>query len=192
MGARAYRILEQHSNVAQDECVVEVGSERGEGSTIWLAEHCAGHRITFYTVDIDPAIYKIAQKLVDKFETCSAHLGSGEDFLAVLDKKIRFAYLDGFDCIPEGLERADFIKYHRKRYRELGLRMTNRESARSHLAQARLVDENAASCCAVLIDDTFHRKGKWIGKGSLAMPYLEKRGFALSDLGGAGLATRCA
>lgn len=188
MGAAAYRVLEQYADVANDECVLEIGSERGEGSTLWLAEFCAERGITFHTVDIDPGVHAMAEAVISRFETCFAHLGAGEDFLP--DKKIRFAYLDSFDCIPDGYEEADFIADQRSRYKELGLGFGNRASAKSHLAQARLVNEHAASRCAVLIDDTSFTGSRWVGKGSSAMPYLEKQGFELSDLGGAGLATR--
>lgn len=190
MGAQAYRILAQHADVADDECVVEIGSERGEGSTSWLSQFCGERGIFFYTVDIDPGVYDAAKDLVGECASCSAYLITGEEFLRTVPKKIRFAYLDGFDCIPKGLENEEFIEYYRRKYEEMGLTMTNTESAKSHLEQAQLVDAHRASRCTVLIDDTFLEGSKWIGKGAWAMPYLEARGFEVSDLGGAGLARR--
>lgn len=192
MGAQAYRIFEQHSDVADDECVVEVGSERGEGSTSWFSQFCGERGIAFYTVDIDPEVHEGAKALIGACSSCSAHLISGEEFLGTIEKKIRFAYLDGFDCIPKGLEKEEFIDYYRKKYKAMGLSMTNGQSAKSHLKQAQLIDQRAASRCAVLIDDTYLEGSRWVGKGSRAMPYLRRRGFKVSDLGGAGLATRCA
>lgn len=191
MGAAAYRILEQFNDFQTGEIVVEVGSERGEGSTEWLAGFCASHNIMFWTIDVDPRIFEEAVTLLRPYHDCIAYNGRAEDFLTDGDAgPIRFAYLDGFDCIPVGFEKEPFVDFHRRRYRELGLSMTNRWSQASHLVQAALVDVRSASRCAILIDDTSKTQRGWHGKGALAMPYLESRGFELSDLGGAGLATR--
>jgi hypothetical protein len=189
MGARVYWVLEQHSNIAEDECVVEIGSERGEGSTFWLSTFCAERDVTFHTVDIDPHIHKNAVSIVSEHPKSHAHLSSGEDFLAGLDQCISFAYLDGFDCIPKGFETAKFVRDCANRYQQIGLHLSNDECEASHLRQAELFVAKAATRCTLLIDDTFLAES-WSGKGALAMPYLRTQGFVLSDLGGAGLALR--
>lgn len=189
MGAALYPLLADHGDVLPGECVVEIGSERGEGSTAWLADFCHKRAINFYTVDVDPLVHETAVKTVDGYRCCSAHLGPGEEFLPGLKEKIRFAYLDAFDCIPAGFEKEPFIDFYTRRYEELGLRaMTNENSARSHLALTRLVVKRAASRCAILIDDTDLTDGGWLGKGRLAAPFLSRKGFLVEDVGGACLA----
>lgn len=188
MGARAYVVLEEFSDIHDGECVIEIGSERGEGSTKWLSSFCSEREASFHTVDVDPFIYSEARKIVSQHAGCSAHCMLGEDFLEDLHEQVRFAYLDAFDYVTEEIEGQGWVQDQIARYRELGLDMTNAASEISHLEQAKLVVEKAASRCAILVDDTYRDRESWTGKGALAAPYLRELGFEISDLGGAVLA----
>lgn len=186
-------MLGQFDDFNPEECVVEIGSERGEGSTTWLAKFCIRRKIHFHTIDVDPGVYKGAEKIFTRYKGgfCHAHFGRGEDFLANNSElHIRFAYLDSFDCIPSGLEHEPFIEFYRQKYHDLGMVMTNANSQAVHLIQASLVDMRSASRCAILIDDTWKTDDAWDGKGALAIPYLQTRGFEIRDLDGAQLAVR--
>ena len=191
MGARAYGLIQQYGDFKPGECVIEIGSEREEGSTREIARYCSRKRVPFYSVDVDPEVHLGAELILSGYKTSTAHLGRGEDFLVhSLKEQIRFAYLDGHDCIPVGHEAEPYIQFYKEKYKDLGLVLNNEMSQASHLIQAALVDIRSASRCAILIDDTDRTPDGWVGKGALAMPYLASRGYALFDFTGAALAVK--
>ncbi len=76
-GAAAYRLLEEYADDLDPGNMIEIGSDRGEGSTRWLAEYAAKSERNFYTVDFSPEGFHNAQRSCG---TC-AFKGMGEDFL---------------------------------------------------------------------------------------------------------------
>jgi hypothetical protein len=176
MGARAYRYLSLY-DPAPSSVIVEIGSERGEGSTRFLADYAARHRLMFHTADIDPDVHAVAKRLAP----CAWNT-TGAEMLRTISGRIGVAYLDGFDWIPDGLETEPWIADQRARYHALGHEMTNENSRAEHLEEARLVAERAADRCAVICDDTWHN-GSWDGKGGLAVPHLIQQGFEVVDVG---------
>jgi hypothetical protein len=181
MGATAYRLIEQ-IRFLPGECVVELGSERGEGSTYYFVEHCGSHGIPFYTIDPDKnEAYATAAQIAPNQAYCM----TGERFLAevfpTFDLKIKFAYLDNFDWAWESWgDNHPSFEYLKSIYSNFGLEFSNRNSQKAHLEQAQLVDRHAAPGCVILIDDTWGRPdGAWSGKGGTAVPWLLGHGYAL-------------
>ena len=104
MGARAYKILNCYSIfLDKGQNIVEIGSERGEGSTKYFHQICQEKGYNFYTVDIDPKSYKNAYSIVGE----RAQLNDGKEFLIAFSGKISFAYLDNFDWDWGGDGRCD-------------------------------------------------------------------------------------
>lgn len=180
MGAvTAYPIIDELDFKASD-IAVEIGSERGGGSTAYLRNWCAEHQVPFMSVDIDP--YN---------PHADVHM-DGAAFLASRTGGIRFAYLDAFDWTWEGSEQADFIVAQRARYAQLGMTMTNEQSQRAHLAMAAIIDALAGSpTCTILFDDTWREDDHWDGKGGTAVRYLEERGWRAVQIGPRHGAVRC-
>ena len=77
-GAAAYRLLEEYADDLDPGIMIEIGSDRGEGSTRWLAEFAAQGGRDFFTVDFSPEGFHNA------YRSCGAcaFKGMGEDFLA--------------------------------------------------------------------------------------------------------------
>jgi hypothetical protein len=173
MGARAYRYLSLYE--PDPGCIVEIGSERGEGSTAWLTRYANRHGLGFYTADIDPGAHERAKKI-----TANAYLLPGVTMLAALADPISIAYMDGFDWIPDHAQHEPWIQDQRALYRQLGRDLTNEACQAEHLAEATLISERAAKRCVVICDDTWF-DGQWTGKSGLAVPYLEEHGFAVVD-----------
>jgi hypothetical protein len=116
--------------------VVEIGADRGEGSTGVLWAFCRQRGIPFYSVDFDPAVAKQAH------DRSGAHVWvmRGEDFLVNAfprDQRIRFAYLDNFDWIPrlQGAEDLDFVREQIDRYAALDVAMTNEACQLAHISR---------------------------------------------------------
>lgn len=169
MGARAYRYLTLYD--PDPGCLIEIGSERGEGSTAFLADYARKHRLRFYTADIDPDTHRAARQI-----TSGARLVSGVELLHRLRTPVSVAYLDGFDWIPDRADTEPWIADQRRRYHHLGYELRNDNCQQTHLAEAQLVAERATERCVVVLDDTW-LDDHWTGKGGLAVPFLQSKGF---------------
>src|SRR4051794_36253798 len=126
MGAKAYRLLE---GLRPDPgYLVEVGSERGEGSTRWLYRYAKQHGLRFVTVDVDPRQVERA----DRIAPGKARQATGVEALRRLRTPVSVAYLDGFDWIPHGAENERWIARQQGRYRRMGMDMNNRNCQQEH------------------------------------------------------------
>jgi hypothetical protein len=175
MGAQAYTLASmcqyQHGQV-----VVEIGAERGEGSTDWLSQFCAKREVKFYSVDLDPK------------QRSRSIQADGADWLRSFNQQIKFCYLDNFDYVFPGVdpENNPEIREQIERYRGFGIEMTNEGSEAAHLEQAREVHRLAAGRAIVVIDDTWWAAGlgSFRGKGARAVPWLiEKSWEVLNEVG---------
>lgn len=176
MGARPYRYLSLYQ--PEPGCLIEIGSERGEGSTRFLDAYACRHKLRFYTADIDPDTHEAAKRI-----TRGARQSTGVALLRRVRTPVSVAYLDGFDWTPAGAENEAWLIDQRARYAELGYEMTNENCQREHLAEAQLIADRAADSCVVICDDTWHDR-RWTGKGGLAVPYLISQGFTVVDHAG--------
>jgi len=174
MGARAYRHLSLYDPAPG--CLIEIGSERGEGSTAWLHDYAQRHRLRFYTADIDLDTYTIARGI-----TSGARNLTGTEVLRRLRTPVSVAYMDGFDWIPDGQANEQWIGDQRARYATLGHHLDNDRCQQTHLEEARLITGKANERCAVICDDTWLGPTGWTGKGGLAVPHFVSEGFTVVD-----------
>lgn len=184
MGARKYEVA---SKVDLSGCLLEIGSERGEGSTSYLHKLSVKRKVPFFTVDFDPHVHAGAVKI----HAQGSFNMKGEDFLSevfpYMGLSISFAYLDNFDWIWKGMESEYWIEDQAERYSELGSVLNNEESQQAHLQQALLVDKYSSPVCHVLFDDTWRIEGgTFSGKGGLGVPALLELGYNVTDEGSTG------
>lgn len=185
MGARAHELVVDFfasENLDGDKiCALEVGAERGEGSTFFLHSFFARRGVLFYSVDFEKAAWRRARAVVGG----AAYRMTGEKFLAEVfprfGMRIIFAYLDNFDWryrFWDDKTAARIIGKQAQFYRRQGLELNNRNSMRAHLEQAKSVCRFAAPGCVVLFDDTWPLSGGgYDGKGGAAVPHLLGQGF---------------
>jgi hypothetical protein len=108
----AFQTLEKYKHLlkgiqgSHGPCVLEIGSDRFEGSTAFFADICRQQNVPFYSVDCEPQAHDRAKAV----EGVHAFLKTGEDFirdvLPGLGVKFSFVFLDNFDFLPftyEGL-----------------------------------------------------------------------------------------
>lgn len=171
MGSRAYKIAKE-APLRGESVILEVGSERGEGSTQYLSN--LGPRL--YSIDVDPEIYSVVK---DK-ENVIALLGRAEDVLASWDSitdaaSICFAWLDGHDW-----PYPDFApEYMRDQYEMRGQTFTQEASAASHELIASLIYSRIPPGGIIAIDDTWPIRGGYDGKGRTAIPLLLRNRFRI-------------
>ena len=169
MGAKKYNLIDNYNLTGS---VVEIGTERGEGSTDYLSKACKKTGNKFYTIDFDIN--------VPRFKDAEQYFMTGEKFFDSVfpeDEKICFAYLDGFDWIWEPEEEVQplWITEQIDYYKTYGIEMNNDNSQLSHLNITKEVEKHAADKCIILFDDTFHTGSHYDGKGGTACHWLLAR-----------------
>jgi len=177
MGAKAYTLLATiNFHFKSGSTILEIGSERGEGSTLWLFNFAKEAGLNFVTVDFDEGIYNSAREIVGS----SAYLMSGEDFLdgTNLSSPVCFAYLDNFDWIWEQWKDAEWMLKAIRHYASRNLVLNNLNSQITHLRQSMKLLSKLEHTCAILFDDTWRRwDDTYDGKGGAAVPFLLALGF---------------
>ena len=184
MGASKYTLIEKVMSHYKGGVVLEIGMERGEGSTRFFNEFCKAHNLDFYSVDFDP----IPRSFVKDLDWATLVTMTGEKFLLeyfkAKNQKIFFAYLDNFDYIFPHIKGHPQVVSQQIRYKDFNLDMdeNNHNSHKAHLLQAVLIDVDfAAESCFFLFDDTWTANEQWHGKGAMAVPYLLSRGYQIID-----------
>lgn len=171
MGSGAYDIAQQ-SPLGGERVILEVGSERGEGSTRYLAS--LGPPL--YSIDVDADSYEE----VSRYTNVVAVLGRAENVLADWNRisngaPICFAWLDGHDW-PYPNFAPDWM---REQYERRGQIFTQEASAESHELIASLIAHWIAPGGIIAIDDTWTTSEGYDGKGRTAVPLLLRNGFHL-------------
>lgn len=185
---------------------IELGVDRGEGSTQWFADKAKGRGVDFYGVDMDPdQIQRAKKSLASKTASVNAdgsmtvtvgdvpdhiHLvvNKGELFLQEFknsnpDKKVSLAYLDNFDWdYWLGREEEAFVAGVKQNYIDkMGIEMSNINSQLTHLLQACHLMSMMTENSIVICDDTWAmpEEGIFSGKCSAAIPFLMLHGFKI-------------
>jgi hypothetical protein len=185
---------------------VEIGVNRGEGSTQWFSDKAKTHNSEFHGVDMDPEqIQKAKQNLSSKTATIDtagntvlqygdlpSHINlvtdRGEDFLLKFhqqnpDKKVSLAYLDNFDWdYWLGRQEEAFVAGVKQNYiNKMGVEMTNINSQLTHLLQAIRLMPMMSENSVIICDDTWgmSEEGIFSGKCSAAIPFLMLHGYKL-------------
>jgi hypothetical protein len=201
-----YKNVENYLDKIDNGAWVEIGTDRGEGSTKFFADLAQERGVDFFGVDADPDQIDRAHKNLSTDGKLPNHvtltIARGEDFLDSFpkqnpNKQISLVYLDNFDwnywlTVPE----EPFVPGQRQHYREkMGIEMLNMNSQITHLVQAmRLIDLMTPNSIVVCDDTWFEpREGIFIGKCAGALPYLMIKGYTLlhyegyrNQRGGAG------
>jgi hypothetical protein len=165
---------------APGECVLEAGSERGEGSTRFLADLALERGVPFFAIDPDPEVIAVIEAEIPGATAVHAR---AEDALRDWDGPApRFAWLDGYDWPYSWAPSSQWLPGQQLRYGARGEVITEEASAASHLAIAELLHPLMPPGAVIGIDDTWLRgHGGWQGKGSAAVPWLTRHGWRLIE-----------
>lgn len=160
------------------EVILEVGSERGDGSSAYLAKLAGERNVPFISIDPDP---ETAQKALDVGATVIVTLA--EDYLPHWDfGPPRFVWADGHDWPYSWHTPTDeHMQRCVERYRHWGAQVTREASAAAHLALVRALEVVAPPGCVVAFDDTWRCDLQWQGKGMTAVPWLAERGWVVES-----------
>jgi hypothetical protein len=162
--------LEQLSYNKDTDIILEIGSDRDEGSTPFFNGLSEGTELPFYTVDIvDEVKHKFTHLENIRWEIRDGATWAKE-VLPTLNKKIKVLYLDNYDWSNPGLN-ADRIK---EQYIKYNIQWSNLGSQVEHLKQMINCLPYMAEQSLIICDDTpyVESAGIYIGKSGAVVPFL--------------------
>lgn len=157
--------------------LVEIGSDRGEGSTQWLDTLAAEYRKKLITVDVVSKAQSRWQQHLHHTEFVINDGATWAKEFAHSACDIDLLYLDNFDYIWDISEVRPAIKMQMQEYSDRGIAMTNQQCQVQHLAQLLALYPLLAPNAMVMFDDTYCYNDCWIGKCGPAVVYLMARGW---------------
>lgn len=179
MGA-IFREAEHYVENLAGSIILEIGSDRYEGSTEYFANLAQLHNVEFHSVDIvDDARRRLRHLPVNW------HTRSGSEWCRVdlpqLDTQVGCVYLDNFDYNWDVRQPAqDWMQKQQQFYaKTVGIEMTNQNSQIEHLKQILAIYPYLAESAVVICDDTYTYNDCWIGKSGAVVIYLLANGFEL-------------
>ena len=174
------------------EVIVELGSDRWEGSTAYFADLANTHSTRLITVDIDPEAYHRVIKTVNKnhierVEFVCADASEWCCRFAQQSKEIKVLYLDNFDWDWEPNKPSEEIQKQQAWYRNIGIDMTNLNCQINHLVQMINLLPSMALKSIVCVDDTYEHNAVYTGKGGAVVPFLIANSYQIIKSGDYGV-----
>ena len=186
MSMKFTETLQFIKEIAIEGDLLEIGSDRGDGSTYVFATLAKNLDRKLFSVDVDKDIIDHNR---EEFGQLPFSLPveffnqTGEDFLdANKDLKFSIVLLDNFDWDWNPHNTEAHIVAQQTRYREqFNLEMSNHQSQATHLKQALKLTNMLTDEAMIVCDDTYwaNEYGTYTGKCGAVIPYLEILGFAV-------------
>ena len=166
---KLYQNVGQHlSGNFPGEIIVEIGSDRYEGSSSYFANLANTHGMKFISVDFDEAA---RNRLNRTIPVEYSHLvefvqSEGVSWTKLYQgSKIRVLYLDNFDWNWRTDLNETMILEQIKWYQSRGIIMNNINSQTTHITQMVNLLPHMSQKCVICVDDTYEYNGVFIGKG---------------------------
>lgn len=169
-------LIMEHLSDVKDKVLIEVGSERGSGSTFQLANWAKRNHFGFISVDADANNSSGASEIVKKINpSFEAHHRLGEEFLGDYPhNNIGVLYLDAFDLVTDWPHIQSTVDSYAKRNAEF----TNEAAYKMHYDATINSYKKVVPGGFICFDDVWlDEQGNWQGKGKTAIPFLIDNGF---------------
>ena len=180
---KLYQQVGQHlSGAFNGEVIVEIGSDRWEGSSAYFADLANTHSMQFISVDLDEdARHRLRKTIAPDYAQLTEFVqAEGTQWTAKYQgSKIRVLYLDNFDWDWRTDRQQQMIQNQVQWYQQQGLVMNNINSQTAHVTQMVNLLPHMTDRCVVCVDDTYEYNGVFIGKGGAVVPYLLGQGFGV-------------
>jgi hypothetical protein len=164
----------------ETDIILEIGSERGEGSTEFFNSYAVSFKIPFYTVDVsDEAKTKLSHLKNTNFIIENGSSWT-KQILPTLNKKIKILYLDNYDWNHQPAY-ADETGLEKKYNEQFNLKWTNLNCVAEHLDQMINCYDYMAEKSVIICDDTPYQphSGIYSGKSSAVVPFLISRNYRI-------------
>lgn len=158
---------------------VEIGSERGEGSTVSLNNLAGQYNTKLISVDISSNAKQIyGKQLINTEFIVESGAAWAEEFSKEW-KDIALLYLDNFDYIWDINNVSPAIQVQMQEYAGQGIVMNNQNCQAEHMRQIVALRTCLAPGAVVVFDDTYCYNDCWIGKCGPAVVYLQAHGWSV-------------
>jgi len=183
MGTKPYLILEEKFKdltFTNEDIVLEIGSERGDGSSVFLHNWALERNLKFISIDVANIAGLYNPALID-FRVVDSGSNWCKNVLPALNKKIKVLYLDNFDIIwPSSYIDNKPDSYTQQlidAYATRGVVLNNDNCKLEHKLQTQYCLPHMGEQSIVIYDDTFRNfydrpDINWEGKGGTAVPLL--------------------
>jgi cephalosporin hydroxylase len=182
---KLYQQVGRHlSGTFNGEVIVEIGSDRFEGSSYYFADLANQCGMKFITVDLDAGAVGRARREIpaEWLPNCEFVCAEAVQWTKnTTHKNIKVLYLDNFDWDWSTNRQSEMIEQQRQWYNTRGITMSNLASQTSHITQMVNLLPHMSAQCVVCVDDTYEYNGVFIGKGGAVVPYLLGQGFDLVE-----------
>lgn len=158
---------------------VEIGSDRGEGSTQHLDKLAVTHQTKLYTVDISSKAKSWLANTCCATEFVVADGATWAREFAETQTDIAVLYLDNFDYIWDINNVTPAIEMQMRHYAGNGVAMTNQACQIAHMTQLLALYGVLAPRAVIALDDTYCFNDCWIGKCGPVVVYLLARGWQI-------------
>lgn len=155
---------------------IEIGSQRGTGSTSRLSAYAKALGLHLITVDADADNSSSAAEIVSCVDrSFEAHHALGEVYLSSYPHdNIAICYLDAFDLVTDWPHKESTINSYKKRNAEF----SNQAAYEMHLKASEAIVRKVIPGGFICFDDVWKdANGIWQGKGKTAIPYLLSQGY---------------
>lgn len=169
---RVYQHIGNYLDSNNTGLFVEIGSDRGDGSTVWLDALAADHGTKLITVDIsNSAQCQLESRLSNTEFVVDRGSKWAQEFYST-GQGISVLYLDNFDYIWDINNVRPAIQMQMAEYAARGITMTNQACQIEHLKQLVALEPCLTTNAVVAVDDTYCYNDCWIGKCGPAVVYL--------------------
>jgi hypothetical protein len=158
---------------------VEIGSERGEGSTISLNSLAGQHNTKLISVDINTDAKQRYEHQLNHTEFVVATGSTWARDFSTVPSDIALLYLDNFDYIWDINNVSPAIKMQMHEYAGQGIVMNNQNCQAEHMRQIIALRTCLAPDAVVVFDDTYCYNDCWIGKCGPAVVYMQAHGWSV-------------
>lgn len=176
---KLYQQCQEHVTITgPGSAVLEIGSDRWEGSTVWLADLATNYDMDFYSVDIDNS----AQQRI-KHPKITWYISEGvhwcESVLPSLGRKIGLVYLDNFDYDWRVGDNNPMIQQQKAEYLSRNVVMHNQNCQITHMKQMISILPHTVPGSVAVFDDTYRINECWVGKCGPVVIWLLAQGWRL-------------
>lgn len=164
------------------EVIVEIGSDRWEGSSAYFADLANTHDMKFISVDLDEDARNRLRKTIAPEHSHLVEFVQAEGTVwtkSYQGSPIQVLYLDNFDWDWRTDRKQTMIQDQIQWYHAKGIVMNNINSQTAHVTQMVNLLPRMSQRCLVCVDDTYEYNGVYIGKGGAVVPYLLGQGFGI-------------
>jgi len=158
---------------------VEIGSDRGEGSTQYLDRLAAQHSTKLVTVDILSKAKSWLETTCTSTEFVVSDGATWAKEFAQNWTDVAVLYLDNFDYIWDINNVTPAIEVQMRQYASNGTPMTNQACQIAHMSQLLALYNVLAPRAVVALDDTYCYNDCWIGKSGPVVVYLLAQGWQI-------------